>query len=163
MKTPKVSSAEAVKTTYPQLAAETKQLKATITELGKSISGVESSLRRIGLEVSAWHKIAGGENEHNGIRWSRDIGYTQWGRHWHIMLRQWSLDPNGDEDSELHEFAEAPPWMIIEAAGKIPDLLEELINRTQETRKQLVKRKAEVDELAAVLANLAVEAMQAKG
>lgn len=161
MKTPKVSSAEAVKTTYPQLAAETKQLKATITELGKSISGVEESLQRIGLEVSAWHKIAGGVDDFSGIFWSRDIGYSQSGGRWRITLRDWSQDPNGEDSGRHYVFAEAPPWMIIEAAGKIPALLEELINRTQETRKQLVKRKAEVDELAAVLADLA-KAMRAE-
>jgi cell division septum initiation protein DivIVA len=68
---------ETVKTSFPQLAEENQQLKSTIESLAASVSTIESSLRPIGLEVSAWHRITGGHNEDNDVFWSREIGYTR--------------------------------------------------------------------------------------
>ena len=162
MKKSKVSQVEAVKALYPQLAEESKQLQETIAALGKSISGIEASLRRIGLHVSAWHKIAGGDNAYSGYMWSRDIGYTRIGDQWHIALREWSQEAGQEDELTMYRFNDAPPWMCLEAAGKIPELLAELIERTREMRSQLIKKNAEVEELAAVLASLAQEAAKAR-
>lgn len=162
MKKPKVSSLEAVKTSYPQLAEETKQLHQVIADLGTSMCGVEVSLRRIGLQVSAWHKIAGGQDEHSGYVWSRDIGYTRFDSQWYIGLRDWSQEPGHEPEVSTYKFSDAPPWMILEAAGKIPDLLEELIERTRDMRTKIAAKKTEVDQLAAVLKDLAVEAMRSR-
>jgi hypothetical protein len=159
MKKPKVSPVEAVKTSYPQLAEESKQLQSTISAVGTSISGIEASLRRIGLHVSAWHEIAGGRNDNNGYIWSRDIGYTRIGDHWHIALREWSQEIGKEAEVTTYKFDGAPPWIVLEAAGKIPELLEELIERTRDLRAKLSKKHSEVEELAVVLAGLAAEAM----
>jgi hypothetical protein len=161
MKKPKVSPLEAVKTSYPQLADESKQLNQVITDLGASVSGVEASLRRIGLHVSAWHEIAGGQDEHNGFLWSRDIGYTRIDSLWHIALREWSQEPGQPEEQTIYRFGDAPPWMCLEAAGKIPELIHELIERTRDMRAKITRKKNELDELAAVLADLAQQAMDA--
>jgi hypothetical protein len=162
MKKPKVSPVEAVKTSYPQLADETYQLQALIGDFGKTISAVEGSLRRIGLDVSAWHQIAGGQHEHNGYTWSRDIGYTRIGSSWHIALREWSQEVGQEDEQTTYKFRDAPPWMCLEAAGKIPELLEELIERTRDLRAKLASKKRDVDELAAVLADLAQEAVNSR-
>ena len=52
--------------------------------------------------------------------------------------------------------------MCLEAAGKIPELLEELIERTRDLRAKLASKKRDVDELAAVLADLAQEAVNSR-
>jgi hypothetical protein len=163
MKKPKVSPLEAVKTSYPQLAEESQQLKQEITDLGKGISGIETSLRRLGLDVSAWHRIAGGQDEHNGYVWSRDIGFTRIGSQWYIALREWSQEPGQEDEQTTYRFNEAPPWMCVEAAGKIPELLEELIDRTRDMRAKITAKKAEVDAFASVLADLAAEATKTRG
>jgi methyl-accepting chemotaxis protein len=163
MKTPKVSPVEAVKTSYPQLAEENKLLQQTISDLAETISRIQDSLHRIKLQVSAWHQIAGGIDDNFDYKWSRDIGYTRTGDEWHIALRRWSCNQDNEVNEKTYTFSQAPPWMIIEAAGKIPGLLDELIERTRDTRAQLTKKKSEVDELAAVLDELADEAMQAEG
>src|SRR5437763_368582 len=131
MKKPKVSATEAVKSSYPQLAEETHQLKEVIAAVGVSMCGVEASLRRIGLHVSAWHQIAGGQNEHNSYVWSREIGYTRIGDQWHIAVRECSQEHGQEDELTTYRFSDAPPWMILEAAGKIPELLEELVERTR--------------------------------
>ncbi len=158
-KKPKASLAEAVKTSFPQLAEESKQLRQAIADLGKSISGVEFSLRRSGLHVSAWHRIAGGENENSGYVWSREIGYTRLGDSWHIAIREWSQEIGQEGEQTTYKFGDAPPWMCLEAAGKIPGLLEELIERTQDMRRKITAKISEVDELASLLETLAQETL----
>jgi hypothetical protein len=73
---------------------------------------------------------------------------------WQIALRE-SWSDNGEDGSTTHTFTKAPPWMVLEAAGKIPGLIEELINRTREMRANLTAKNAELQELAAVLAIMA--------
>src|ERR1700692_4917327 len=129
MKKPKVSLAEAAKTSFPQLAAGTNELSSALTDLAGTISDIESSLRRIGINVSAWHTVASGEAADGDIHWSRDIGYTRFGDVWLIPLRD-SWQELGEPDKKTtYIFRDAPPWMCLEAAGKIPGLLETLIER----------------------------------
>ena len=159
-KKPKVSQVETVKTTYPQLAAETKHLSSAIGELAGTISTVESTLHRIGLNVSAWHTIVQGQNDDIGYVWSRAIGYTRLNERWRIALRERSQEIGQEPDQQTWTFADAPPWMILEAAGKIPELLEELIERTQDMAKNIRSKNAEVTQLAAVLEQLAADISQ---
>jgi hypothetical protein len=162
MKKPKVSALEAVKASYPQLAEEAQQLQQVVTDLGASMCGIEVSLRRIGLQVSAWHQIAGGHDEDNGYAWSRDIGYTRIGEQWYIAVREWSEEAGQEPEQSTYKFRDAPPWMVLDAAGKIPELLEELIERTRAMRTKIAARKTEVDQLAAVLNVLAAEAIKSR-
>ena len=157
MKKPKVSPVEAVKISYLQLAEESKHLKEEVADLGRIISGVEASLRRLGLNISAWHRIAGGYDEASGFNWSRDIGYTRVGNLWHIALREFEHEPGLPPDQTTYKFGEAPPWMCLEAIGKIPELLEELIQRTRDMRAQIGAKKETLKELATVLEELAEE------
>src|ERR1051325_3468627 len=91
-KKPKVSAKEAIRSSFPRLAEETRELSKSIGALAGSVTGIESSVRRIGLNVSAWHEIAGGRNDDAGYAWSRDIGYTRIGSMWHIAIREWSQE-----------------------------------------------------------------------
>ena len=122
------------------------------------MTSVESSLCRIGLDVSAWHRIAGGQDHNVGYVWSRDIGYTRLGNHWRIAIREYAEEVGGEPEQTTYKFADAPPWMCLEAAGKIPGLLEELIERTQDIRRKITAKTAEVDQLATILETLAEEA-----
>jgi Sec-independent protein translocase protein TatA len=45
--------------------------------------------------------------------------------------------------------------MCLEAAGKIPELIQTLIDRTREMRARIATKKNELDELGALLAELA--------
>ena len=125
VKTPKVSQAETAKTLFPQLAEENQQVQELLRGYGKSISGIEVSLRQIGLHVSAWHRFAGGQDDNIGYCWSRDIGYTHINDRWHIAVREWSQEVGREDEQTVYKFSEAPPWLCLEAAGKIAGLLRE--------------------------------------
>jgi len=48
-------------------------------------------------------------------------------------------------------FGEAPRWMQIESVGKIPDLFDELIKRTESTIRMLKAKAIEAKNLAAAI------------
>jgi hypothetical protein len=159
MKQDKAPPSERLALSFRQLATASEELSIAAKDLNKTISTVEAALGTLNLGVSAWHKVAVHTDRENGSFWNRDIGYSKVGREWGIFLRrQWGNE--FDEESggeEVWRFAEAPRWMCIEAAGKIPELLEELVARTLATTTALKNRKAQTEEIAAVLTTLADE------
>ena len=56
-----------------------------------------------------------------------------------------------EHHEEIRAFNDAPRWMAIESAGKLPDLFETLVKRTVEAARKLKDRKREADELAAAI------------
>jgi hypothetical protein len=144
----KISPTERIASSFKKLAASSNNLKLATVDLGKSISALDEALNSLNLGVSAWHKIAGHEDD-DGSFWSRDIGYTQVGTSWGIALRRASGHHHGDiYDEEVWPFTDAPPWMSVEATVKLPDLFDELNRRAEETIKRMNARSTEAQELA---------------
>src|SRR4051794_8954087 len=56
---------------FKHLNAISAELNAAVKELNKPIGRLEFVLKDLNLGVSAWHQIAGSEDE-NGSYWSRD-------------------------------------------------------------------------------------------
>jgi hypothetical protein len=61
-------------------------------------------------------------------------------------MRRVEGDADLERTKELWSFKEAPRWMCLESVGKIPDLLDELTKRTEETTKSLQARTTEATE-----------------
>ncbi|MBI4443761.1 MAG: hypothetical protein HY649_10345 [Acidobacteria bacterium] len=151
-KTPEVPPTEKVQTYYKQLSQAATNIKAASDELGKAISALDAALKKLNLGISAWVELSGNEDDW-GDYWSRDIGYTKIGKQWGIALRTVSgnvTDPD-HEDGETWLFNEAPRWIRIEAVGKIPDLLEALVKRTEETTEKIKKKTTQAFELAVAI------------
>jgi prefoldin subunit 5 len=160
----KVPPTERLTSSFKQLAVVSDELNSAADELGKTISTVEDALSTLKIGVSAWHKIAGGDDPRSGSYWRREIGYSKIGDNWCIAVRRvWGneYDDEGPSD-ETWKFTDAPRWLCIEAVSKIPDLLDELIDRSQKTTANLKTKTAEAQELATVLTSLAAEVAQAR-
>jgi len=143
--------AERIVSSFKQLAASSADLNSSVAELCENISPLDDALAKLKLGVSAWHKIAGNQSE-DGSFWSREIGYTQVGKRWGIALKRAS----GHEYAETYDedvclFSDAPRWMQIESVGKIPDLFDELIKRTEDTTKKIRAKTIEARDLAAAI------------
>lgn len=151
-KTPEVPSPEKAQDYYKKLSLAATNINSASDELGKAISTLDAALQKLNLGVSAWVQISGNEDGY-GHYWSRDIGYAKVGRNWGIALRTVSGDDNrpDDEDVETWLFNEAPRWIRIEAVGKIPDLLEALVKRTEETTEKIKKKTAQAFDLATAI------------
>ena len=62
--------------------------------------------------------------------------------------------PPGDEE---WPFAEAPRWMCIESVGKLPELFEDLIKRTEEATEKIKGKTSEAKEFLAAVRAIASE------
>jgi hypothetical protein len=158
MATAKVPASERVATAFRELATSSKNLNDALGEWNASISALNVALKKLDIQVSAWHQIASGDDELQNF-WRREIGYSKVGDHWCIALkRTWGDYTNpDDEGSEIWRFEDAPRWMMLEASGKIAELLETLVKRTVETTEKVRKRREETAEVVSILDSIASE------
>jgi hypothetical protein len=158
-----VPPTERIVSSFKQLAVATNECDAATAELGETITTLETALAKLRVPGSAWHRIAGGDDR-DGNYWSRDTGYTKFADEWRIAIRRtWGNEYVDDGDGEeVWRFNEAPRWMCIESAGKLPDLFDELLKRTRETTEKLKARTAQTKELAAALSAALPETVPAK-
>jgi hypothetical protein len=149
----KVPPTERIVSSFKQLAVATNECDAAAAELGENITTFDAALAKLRIPGSAWHEIASSGIDETGNYWSRDIGYSKFANEWGIALRRrWGNEYHDDsEREEVWRFNEAPRWMRIESAGKLPDLLDELVTRTRETTEKLKLRTAQTKELAAAI------------
>jgi hypothetical protein len=151
---------ERITSSFKQLALVSDDLNSAADEFNKTISGLDAALKGLRLGVSAWHRVAGNEDEY-GTYWSRDIGYTNVDNKWGIGIRRTFGDSNRDEhNEEVWLFADAPRWMGIESIGRLPDLFDDLIKRTEETTAKIKAKTSEAKELAAAIQEAASQVTQ---
>jgi|SRR6266850_2674514 len=157
----KIPPTERIAASFKELAFVSPEVESAAADLAKSISNLESYLRRIGIQVSAWHRIAGDDDPQDGSYWSRDIGWSHVEDMWSIALRKTNGSHAYDHhNEEVWRFADAPKWMAIEAISKLPDLFETIIKRSRETIEKLNARKKDADELAAAIEAVLPEATE---
>ncbi len=153
-----IPAKERIASSFKQLAAVSTDLNSAADELSKTITSLDEALGALNLGVSAWHQVAGNEDPQNGSYWSRDIGYARVRNTWGIAIRRtWGNHLYGDYDEEEWLFADAPRWMCIESVGKLPDLFEDLIKRTEETTGKIRAKTNEAKELAGAITAAASE------
>ena len=122
------------------------------------VSALDQALKGLGLGISGWVRVSGGDDPQNGYHWSRDIGYAKIVNKWGIALRETSGDYSQPEDeTETWLFADAPRWLRIESVGKIPDLLEHLVKQADSTTQRLKKKTVETKALADVINEIAAQ------
>jgi len=155
-----VPASERIVSSFKQLSSSSQRLNAEIDDWIVSINSLNSSLNSLNLSVSAWQQIATGED--GPSYWTREIGWAKAEDEWQICLRKVSGDyrnPN-EESVEAWPFADAPRFMMLDGARKIPELLDTLIKRTDEMAAKISKRKLETAELAQALASLPKDSTQ---
>jgi chaperonin cofactor prefoldin len=154
-----LTAPEKVQAAYRQLSTSAASLNAVSDELRESISELETALEKLNLGVSAWVKIAGGNDDSGQYYWSRDLGYTQFGKEWGLALRKVSGDEchPEDESQQIWQFNEAPRWMRVDGVGKIPELLEALNKQAEDTAKKIKTKTVEAKALAEAIKQLSAQ------
>jgi prefoldin subunit 5 len=143
---------ERVQASYRQLSAFASDLNAVSDELGKSITDLDSTLKKLNLGISVWVDIRSGEDPQSLDYWSEDIGYAKIGGRWGIALRTVKGNPNWpDDDIEEWLFNEAPRLLRLSAIGKIAELLEKLSEKAAETTKKIKEKLGEAQKVAAAV------------
>jgi hypothetical protein len=152
------SPSERVKSAFQKLAVSAANLNNISDELGKSIEGLDSALKRLNLGVTAWVTMDRGDNtEKGGANWySRDLGYAKIGGKWGIAIRTLSGDyayPDGDQE-DWWLFNDAPRWLRILAIDHMAALIEKLIDETNATAEKVKAKIEEARELGGAIAGV---------
>jgi hypothetical protein len=147
--------AERIPAVVPKLRAAAKEIHKASDELGKALTPIETILKALNLGVATWTLIAGHDDE-DGSYWSREVGYAKVKSSWGLAIKTTNGHHGYDVHSEeVWQFNEAPRWIRVDAVGKLPDLLEALITRTEETTKTLRAKTRQAEEIAALLTSAA--------
>ena len=143
-----------VEGSFRQLASAAQALNAASEDLSKVIRHLDASLKKLGLGVSAWVPVSGTSDETQ--YWTVELGYDRNDGKWGLALREvtgFHLDKN-DETEQLWAFNEAPRAQRAEAVDKIPDLLEKLLQQTQEATRSLQEKIEQASEFTTVVTEL---------
>jgi hypothetical protein len=150
-----------VEASFRKLSAVASDLNFSSDELGKSISDLDSALKKLNLGIPAWVSFRGYSDPNEGWYWSEDLGYAKVGGTWGIALR--TVKGYGDPEDETVEtwlFNDGPRPFRLAAIEVIPKLLEKLSSEADETAKKIRLRLAEVQEVAAVVRKAAEEPLK---
>jgi prefoldin subunit 5 len=144
-----------VQSSYQRLTSVASNLNAVSDELGRAISALDESLKKLNLGITCWHKFDGNEHE-SGTFWAKHIGYSKVGNKWGIGLSKTSghqeAPPEYNTDEEWL-FNDAPRELRLEAVEHIPAMIETLIKAGEEAVEKVRVKTAEAQQLAEVLAS----------
>jgi hypothetical protein len=146
-----VPLAERISATFPKLRAAAKNINQASDELAKAVSPIEPILARLNIGVATWTKISGDEDE-EGAYWSRDVGYCKLNSGWKLAIRTTHGHNGYDQHSEeTWEFNDAPRYIRVEAIGKIPQLLDDIAARAEQTTRQILAKSKQASEIVEAL------------
>ena len=148
---------ERVSTAFEKLVTSATELNAISDEIAKPIATIEATLQKLNLGVSAWAEFAGETELETGCFWDRSIGYTRVSRVWGIAIRSRSGPLAAFEltETETWRFNDAPRSYRIQALGKLPDLLEQLVKTTCKTTAALKNKVAATNQVAETISRMA--------
>lgn len=151
---------ERVAAYYSKLSNVAADLNAISDALGKSITDIDESLKKLNLGISVWVEIySGGDPYHDGSFWNRDIGYAKVDGKWGISLRKVEGDYSHPDEESVEEWAfnEAPRSFRLEAIEKIPELLEKLTKEAVKTTKEIQAKLGDAQAVATAVKQAARE------
>lgn len=150
---------ERVESSFRKLSTAASDLNFTSDELGKSVSQLDGALKKLNLGVSAWVEFGGNADPHEGWYRTEELGYDKIGNTWGIALRVVKGYDAAPEEEEIEAwlFNDGPRSMRLLAIEEIPQLLEKLSTKADETAKKIRLKLAEVQEVAAVVKKAAEE------
>jgi hypothetical protein len=151
MPTQKPPLAQRVAEHYSTLLSASRDLNNISDELGKYISELDSSLKKLNLGVAVWVHLKTIQNPGESWFENEELGYAKASGSWGICLRKVTGDENRppwEEGEELWLFNDAPRRFRIEAIDHIPTLIEKLSTEAVKTTKEIRDRLEDVKAVA---------------
>ena len=146
------SFSERVSSSYRQLSLAASHLNLVSDELGKSISVLDSALKKLNLGISTWSRLDRWEDAFGNYS-TRYLGYAKVNNRWGIALRTVAGNNTQPEEAAVEEwlFNEAPRSLRIEAVEKLPDLFDDLIKEADLAIRKVKAQSLSARQLAAAL------------
>jgi len=159
------SLGERVHASYLLLSAVASDLNSVSDELGKSVTELDSALKKLNLGISVWVSMRGNDGlpEDTWYR-NEDLGYAKIGGKWGIALRTVSGDYQYPEHENVEEwlFNDAPRSLRLSAIGHVAELLDALSKEADETTKKLKAKLAEAQAVATAVKEAAADLANAE-
>ena len=143
-----------VENSFKQLAAASQALNHASEDMGKVIRHLDASLKKLGLGIPAWVQVSGTADDTQFT--TSELGYDKVDGKWGIALREtigYVLD-HSDEHEQTWAFNDGPRQLRTDAIDKIPDLLEKMLQQTEETTRTLNEKTEQAAELTFLVSNL---------
>lgn len=158
----KTSLSESVSSSFRELSAAAGALNVVSDELGKAVSEIDDSLKKLNLGVTAWVQMQkwGGAHERDLSYTIEELGYAKINSKWGIAVRVRSGDdehPEYDESVEAWLFNDATRALRLRAIKKIPELLNKLSEEATKVTKELQVKLADAQAVAAAVQEAARE------
>jgi hypothetical protein len=150
MSTKTPSLPEMAEFSFTQLAAVASDLNDVSDELGKSITEIDSSLKKLNLGVSVWIRVGGWDNPQEMEYFREQLGYAKVNGKWGIALRTIAGDDNHPDQEHIEAwlFNDGPRTLRLTAIEKLPEMLLMLSKEALETAGKIKNKLAEVQEVA---------------
>ena len=142
---------------FDKLAASAAELNVASDEFARPISDIDTALQKLNLGVSAWVKVAGGQDGRYEWFWEHSLGYAKVSSGWGIAIRTLRGDYT-EPDEEIWRFNDAPRSYRLEALERLPELLEELAKVSSETALALKSRITTTKQVAMTISQMAPSA-----
>ncbi|WP_321476607.1 hypothetical protein [uncultured Paludibaculum sp.] len=143
---------ERIQNAVRQLPAASAHLNTATDQLGRSVGQIDTVLKKFSLGVPTWVSF-NTDNSLTSDFYSEQIGYAKIGGKWGIAIRIVSgnyQDPDG-ESVEQWLFNDAPRLLRVHAVDTIPELLEDLLKKSEEMTRKITEKADEVDAFAAAI------------
>ena len=145
-----------VEETLGKLAYVSDSLNKASDSLSEQILEVESALQRYGLGVSAWVMISSWEVEvpvigamDTNVTRMLCLGYGKYIGKWGLLVSE--CDDDIPDTGNVSFLREEPRDVKLEAVGKLPDLLKELLKKATEIATETTAKADVTREIAASL------------
>lgn len=135
---------------FKALKGAAAKLNAASDELGRSVSALETALKRLNLGIEAWVFIESYTNHDTGEFSSQRIGYAKVGGRWGLTIgtaEGFLQDPDGGQ-VEIWPFNEAPRALRVSGIDKLPELVAKLCEVADSTTDRIVAQTEQAREFA---------------
>ena len=131
-----------VASAFSKLSAVAVDLNAASDELGKTITQIDTALKKLSLGVIVWVTFASrGDDPDEGSGWQEadQIGYAKVNGQWGMTIRTIGENVAYPEQGTNEEwlFNDAPRALRLKAIDKIPEFLDALASMADQTTQQI--------------------------
>lgn len=135
---------------FSKLRDSAKEIGTPSTELSQAVHAIERALEHLHLCIACWTLLSEWTGPDQDEFRREYVGYIELHRQWRIAVRtSEGFDSRPDESHDITwAFDEAPLYLRMKAAEKLPELIEALVLTVEKTTARLKKRVAPAQELA---------------
>ena|ERR1017187_7184860 len=144
-----------------RLKQSIKRLPTTATNLNivtdgltGSINELDATLKKFSLGVPVWVTFASSGEPEPGYNDDEDVGYVKIGGKWGLAIRTVKEAPGRADRVEEWLFNEAPRYLRVRAADKIPEVIEALITKGDEMTRAINEKANGVQAVIKVMNDL---------